>query len=123
MDEKRESFVTGNEGTIIKNVFIGIAMAILGTVFALTLFWSYNKEKTLFIVLLSVILFFYALMQMVYVLVKKDSLNDTEFRWIIGAAVFMEILALILIITFSIIASSRLRRSDSIGTLGMQQGL
>lgn len=121
--DKSEPFVTGNEGTIIKNVFIGIGMAILGTTFGLALYWAYNKEKTLFIVFLSVILFFYALMQMVYTLVKKDTLNDTEFRWSIGAAVFMEILSLILIILFSIVASNRLRRSDSIGTLGMQQGL
>jgi len=110
----KESFVTtGDTNALVINVFTGLGLAALGMIFTFLFFWSYNKDKTLFIVVLSVILFFYALMQMIYFIVKKDSLGNVEFSVMLGASIFVEIMAVILLIIFSIVASRRLRGSTS----------
>jgi uncharacterized membrane protein len=108
----KESFVTGSEtNALVINVFTGLGLAALGMIFTFLFFWSYNKDKTVFIVVLSVILFLYALMQMIYFIVKKESLGNVEFSIMLGASIFVEIMAVILLIIFSIIASRRLRGS------------
>lgn len=113
----KEAFVSNTEtNTLLINLFTGLGLAALGTVLTFVLFWSYNKDKTLFIVILSILLFLYALMQMIYFIVKKDSLEKVEFSIMLGASIFVEILAVILVIIFSIIASRRLRGSTSVRT-------
>jgi len=109
-----EDFVTTTESNaLVINVFTGIGLAALGMLITFIFFWSYNKDKTLFIVVLSVLFFLYALMQMVYFIVKRGSLGNTEFSVMLGASIFVEIMAVILLIIFSIVASRRLRGSVS----------
>jgi hypothetical protein len=109
-----EDFVTTTESNaLVINVFTGIGLAALGMLITFIFFWSYNKDKTLFIVVLSVLFFLYALMQMVYFIVKRGSLGNMEFSVMLGASIFVEIMAVILLIIFSIVASRRLRGSVS----------
>lgn len=111
----KEFFVSTSEtNTLITNVFTGLALAVLGMVLTFIFFWSYNKDKTLFIVVLSILLFLYALMQMIYFIVKKETLENFEFSVMVGASIFVEILAVILIIVFSIVASRRLRGNNRV---------
>lgn len=107
----KEAFVSASEtNALIINLFTGLGLAALGMVLTFAFFWSYNRDKTFFIVVVAILMFLYGLMQMIYFIVKRENLGKTEFSVMLGASIFIEIIAVILIIVFSIISSRRFTR-------------
>jgi ABC-type transport system involved in cytochrome c biogenesis permease subunit len=112
---KYETFESANPSTqtVVGNVFIGVSLMILATVFTLIFYWAYQKEKHLFVAILCGVVFLYAIEVVILVATLRDKLNRTVFKLYMGSTVFIAFMMLILIVFFSIKASQRLRSSSS----------
>jgi hypothetical protein len=105
-----EGFVDKGETTsIVTTVLIVMASMICSALFAVLFYWSYQKEPTLFISIISGITFIYALMNIIYVSVKSKDFDSISFRIYIGSGMAVALTNIIFIIYFAIKAAARLR--------------
>lgn len=106
----QEMFVSGaNSITIVESVFIIVAAVLMATILTFTFYWAYNREKTLFITLLSSFIFAYSVMNIIGFAVARSQLGDFFFKIYLGAALCVAFLSAFLIIFFSVQASRRMK--------------
>lgn len=99
--------------SIVGNVFIGVGLMILATILTVVFYWSYNKEKLLFITILCVVVFIFSVKMIILVAALRTKMNPIIFRLYMGSTTFMSMMSLILIIYFAVKTSQRLRGSSS----------
>ena len=105
-----EGFVDKRETTtIVTTVLIVCASMICSGLLAILFYWSYQKEPTLFICIISAITFVYALINIIYISVKSKDFDSISFRIYIGTGMSVAILNIVFIIYFAIKATARLR--------------
>lgn len=120
-DDKRETFADsssdGKDTTkTIQRIFLSVGLMVLAIVIGFIFLWAYRKERTLMIVVLSVVVFIYSLLVLVFSLVQRDKLDYIYFTMLMGGSAFMTIMTVLLIIVFSIIASQRMGSQDTLGS-------
>ena len=114
-----EGFVTASTTTeaqtrtIVGSIFVATGMMIFSSIFALLFYWSYQKEKTLFIAILNGVIFIFTLKMLILVAVMRSKLNPTVFKIYMGSTVFIAFMTLFMIIYFTIKAIQRIRSSTS----------
>jgi ABC-type multidrug transport system fused ATPase/permease subunit len=109
-----EQFVSESESTsIVGSIFMGIGLMVLAMLITWLFLWSYQKEKLLFIVVLSVVVFLYSVEMVAFIALQRGKLSPLMFRIFMGSSVMISIMCIILIIVFSIKASQRLRGRSS----------
>ena len=111
---KIESFITTNQAaSIVTSVFTLMAGMLIASILAITFYWSYYKDVSLFICIISGITFLYAAANVIYVGVEQSKFNTLTFQMFMGSGIFMCITYLILAIYFGTKSSSR--SSSSLG--------
>lgn len=111
-NENEEPFVTEDETkTSIVNIFTSVGLMVLAIVLGGVLYWSYRKERTLMIVVLSVMVCIYAAVVLILVVVQRKKLDNGYFIALAGSSIFMVVMLILIIITFSIVASRRMSKS------------
>lgn len=111
-----ETFETAgqpNAQTMVGNVFIGIALMILATLLTVLFYWSFQKEKYLFITILCAVVFLYTIKMVILVAILRDKLNSIVFRLYMGSTAFMSLMTLMMMIYFAVKTSQRLRGTSS----------
>lgn len=108
--EMNEDFVSGSETSdIVTNVFIIVGAVLVSVIVTFVFYTSYNTNKKLFISLLSGIVFLYSLMNIIGLIVVRNSITTTYFKVFLGAGIIMGALAIVVAILFSVIASREMR--------------
>lgn len=108
--EMNEDFVSGSETTdIVTNVFIIVGAVLVSVMVTFVFYTSYNTNKKLFISLLSGVVFLYSLMNIIGLIVVRNSITSTYFKVFLGAGIIMASLAIVVAILFSVIASREMR--------------
>lgn len=114
--EERETFADATDAektnTSVVRIFISVGLMALAIVLGFIFLWAYRTEKTLMIVVLSVVVFIYALLVMVFALVQREKLDFIYFQLIMGSSAFMVIMMILVIIIFSILASRRMNAAS-----------
>lgn len=98
---------------IVGGVFTGMGLMVLAGLMAILFYWTYQKDKTLFIAVYSGVLFLFALEMLVLIAVIRQKLNAIVFRIYIGSSVFFCLVTLFMLMYFSFRAMQRLRGSSS----------
>lgn len=106
VDEKQSQKIVGS-------VFIGVAIMILAAILAIMFYWSYNKDKTLFISIFSVVMFLFSIMMLILVAVMRSKMNANVFKLYIGTTVFNSFMTIMIAIYFGIKASKRISEASS----------
>ena len=108
--ELNEEFVSGSDASnIVTNVFIIVGAVLVSVIVTFVFYTSYTTNKKLFISLLSGIVFLYALMNIIGLIVIRSSLGTTYFKVFLGSGIIMAALAIVVAILFSVIASREMR--------------
>jgi uncharacterized membrane protein (DUF373 family) len=116
-----EGFVDKGQTTaIVTTVLVACASMICSALLAVLFYWSYQKEPSLFISIISAITFVYALINIIYVSVKSKDYDSISFRIYIGTGMSIAIMNIVFIIYFAVKAASRLRAGEG-GDRLMQQ--
>ncbi len=112
--KSEEHFVSDEESkNIVVNILIGVSLMVAAMLITWLFIWSYEKEKSLFIAIFATVMFIYAIKMVIFIALKKNDMNETTFKVFMGSSVTVAIMNLMLIIFFSIRASSRLRGRSS----------
>jgi uncharacterized membrane protein len=111
-DDNREGFADANTQTIVGNVFIGISIMILAMCLTWLFYWSYMRERTLFIAILSGVMMLFAIEMLILVVMLRSQVSQLLFTFYMGSTAFATFMCLILVIFFSFKASQRLRGSN-----------
>lgn len=108
--EMNEDFVSGSDASdIVTNVFIIVGAVLMSVIVTFVFYTSYNTNKKLFISLLSGVVFLYSLMNIIGMIVIRNSLSNTYFKIFLGAGIIMGSLSIVVAILFSVIASREMR--------------
>lgn len=99
----KEKFVSNSDSnTLIKNIFIGIGLMflslVLGGLYAMMYFYNIYA----FIAFLSLIVLIYASINLAYVMINKNLLDNVTFNIQFGSAIYIMITSFLLIIYFII---------------------
>jgi hypothetical protein len=92
----------------IIRIFVSVSLMVLAILIGFVFLWAYRRERTLMIVVLSAVIFIYAILVLVFTLVQREKLDNIYFLLLTGSSAFMTTMAVLLIIIFSIIASRRM---------------
>lgn len=108
-----EAFVSEDDTKrVMRSVFTAVGLMIGAMFIAFLFIWSYNKEKTLFIAIYSAFMFIFSVLIIAVISIIRKKIDDVVvFYILVGSSAFFAILNLVLILTFTIVASKRLRRS------------
>lgn len=87
---------------IVGMTFITVLLVIFAMLSTILLVWSYQKELHLFITIFSVIVLAYCIMMLIFVIVTRKNLSDSQFRIYLSGTVFMLFLAISMVIIFTI---------------------
>ena len=105
--EMVEYFVDQEQTTsIVESIFIVMASMLLAALLGVLFYWSYKKNIFLFISILSIITFMYALINVIYFAVKRNEMEAYAFKIYLGSSIVVSVMNLILIIYFYIKSSS-----------------
>jgi len=105
-----ESFVTETQTkNIVREVFVTIALMILAAIIMWLFYWSYAKEKLLFMAILSGFMFIYTVIVVGVTVSYRAKLSTATFTFLMGASAFMAFTTVISVIFFSVRASQRLK--------------
>lgn len=105
-----EPFVNDKDSVVIvQNVFIMVGAIIVATLITTLLYWAYNREKTLFIAIMSALIFLYSLTNVIGFTIIRGALTNIFFKMYLGLSIIVCILSIVLIILFSIKASKKMR--------------
>ena len=108
-----ESFVTETQTkSIVSQVFITISLMILAAVIMWLFYWSYAKEKLLFMAILSGLMFIYTVIVIGVTVSYRAKLSTPTFTFLMGASAFMSFTTVISVIFFSVRASQRLKSAS-----------
>jgi vacuolar-type H+-ATPase subunit I/STV1 len=99
--------------SIVGAVFTGIGLMALAAFLSILFYWTYQKDKTLFIAIFSALMFLFAVKMVILVAVLRNKLNAIVFRIYMGSTVFASLLCAFNLVFFSIKASQRLGSSSS----------
>lgn len=101
-----ETFVSEkNSQSIIASVFVSIGVMIFASIVAILFYWSYQKDVSLFIALISGLVFIYSIQMVIIVAVLRSKMKPGIFKFYMGTIIFMAFLSLFMIIIFSIKAN------------------
>jgi hypothetical protein len=107
--------------SIVESVFITLAAMLCAAIVAMLFYWSYNKDMSLFITILCVLMTLYTIPVIILFGVKSGDFDNIQFRYYMGSSVFVCTTTLILAIYFGFI--SRKRSSDGAGGVLPYQNL
>lgn len=108
--EINEEFVGGSDTSdIVTNVFIIVGAVLASVIVTFIFYTSYNTNKKLFIALLSVVIFLYSLMNIIGLIVVRNSVGSTYFKVYLGSGIIMGSLSIVVGILFSVISSREMR--------------
>jgi hypothetical protein len=100
-DDSMETFVNSSQSTdIASNILISAGLMIFAMLMTWLLLWSYQKDKFLFIAIVSIIGFCFALEVIILVLINMNKYDLITFRVSIGSSVVIGLFYLILILIF-----------------------
>jgi membrane-associated HD superfamily phosphohydrolase len=109
-----ESFVTETDTkTVVNNVFASVGLMLLAAVVMWLFYWSYSREKTLYMAIMSGLLFLYTLSILAVTVVYRAKYTKPVFSYLMGSSVFVAFMTLISIVFFSIRAAERMRSASS----------
>lgn len=87
MLQKKENFVSQSESlTIVSNTFIGAGLMLFAMVVTWLFIWSYQKDRYLFIAILSFVALIYSSEMVIVSAVSMKSLSDLQFKLIMGSS-------------------------------------
>jgi hypothetical protein len=99
----KENFVSNTDSnTLIQNIFIGIGLMFLSLVLGGLYAFAYFYNIYAFIAFLSFIVLIYASMNLAYIMINKNLLDNVTFNIQFGSAVYIMIISFLLIIYFII---------------------
>lgn len=93
--------------SVLSSIIIAIAMMVLALVFMGLFYWSYQKDKNLFIVVFSIIVLIYSSMITLLLVVMRSKMGFDSFRFFMGSSIFIDFLTILVIIYFGIKAFTR----------------
>lgn len=109
-----EPFVTETDTkNVVNNVFTAVGLMILAAFIMWIFYWTYSREKTLYMAIMSALMFIYALMVLSVTVVYRAKYTRPVFTFMMGVSVFVAFMTLISVIFFSVRASERMRGSSS----------
>jgi ABC-type multidrug transport system fused ATPase/permease subunit len=96
-----ETFVTGSESAdIATNIFVSAGLMIFAMIITWLFIWSYQKDKFLFITIISLVALCFALEVVVLVLINMNKYDQITFRVSLGSAVLVGFIYFILAVIF-----------------------
>lgn len=102
-DIQIEPFVTDAETKLLLNrIFIGIGLMIGASLISVMLYWSYQKSRSIFIVVMNIILLAYAIEMIILTHSIRDKLDVNMYYTFMGSAVAVGFIALFMIMIFLI---------------------
>jgi hypothetical protein len=97
----RERFVSESDSKqSIENVFIIFGYIVLTVIIMSLLYWSYNKNIFIFIIMICLITFIYSIIMMSLALINKDMLDNAIFNTQFGGSIFVMFFQIFLIVFF-----------------------
>jgi len=109
-----ESFVTETQTKgIVSQVFITLSLMLLAALIMWLFYWSYAKEKLLFMAILAGLMFIYTVIVIGVTVSYRAKLSTPTFTFLMGASAFMAFMTMISVIFFSVRASQRLKGAES----------
>lgn len=110
--ETRETFVsTADTNKIMISVGVSIGLMVAAGLVTWLFYWTFNKESSLFIAILSGLMFAYAVNMTAYIAVIRAKLSAVAFRYYIGLSMTAAIINLGITIVFGIRAYRRMSKS------------
>jgi hypothetical protein len=86
----RENFSSDiDNNQSIENVFIMFGYIVATVIIVSLLYWSYNKNVFLHIIVLSCITFIYSIIMMSLALINRDTFDNTTFKLLFGGSIFI----------------------------------
>jgi hypothetical protein len=97
----RERFVSESDSKqSIENVFMIFGYIILTVIIMSLLYWSYNKNIFIFIIMICLITFIYSIIMMSLALINKEILDNAIFYTQFGGSIFIMFFQFFLMIFF-----------------------
>jgi membrane protease YdiL (CAAX protease family) len=98
-----EMFVSGDESmSIMTNIFVSAGVMILAMILTWLFIWSYQKDYHLFISIIALVAFLFALENIIIILVNMSKYEEVSFKISMGSNVLSGIMFLIISIFFFI---------------------
>lgn len=98
-----EMFVSGNESlTIMTNIFVSAGIMIFAMIITWLFIWSYNKDKLLFISIISIVAILFAIENIIIILINMDKYDPISFKVTMGSNILCGIIFFIVAIVFFI---------------------
>jgi len=109
--ETKETFIDNAQtNSIVATIFIVMAAMLLAALIGVLFYWSYNKEPALFIAIISTMSFIYAIINIIYISVKRENMGALAFNFYLGAGIMMAIIDLIISVYFGMRSHSRMNQ-------------
>lgn len=102
-DASMEPFVNSSQSAdIVSNIMISAGLMVFAMLITWLLLWSYQKDKFLFISIISIMGLCFAIEVIILVLVNMNKYDQITFRISIGSGVVIGVIYLILALIFFI---------------------
>lgn len=92
--------ITQSPKSTLFNVLTGIGIMTLGIIVALTLAWSYTKDRTLFTCILGLLGFAFSVHMLVYIVMIRKSISYYAFNYYSSLIVLMCLVNILVFIVF-----------------------
>ncbi len=102
---------------IIGITFITVLLVIFAMLSTILLVWSYQKELHLFITIFSVIVLAYCIMMLIFVIITRKNLSDSQFRIYLSGTVFMLFLVISMVIIFTIATVNIFKKTTQVSSM------
>ena len=106
----KEKFVDEQQSvTIVTTIFTVMAAMLGAALVAMLFYWSYQREVSLFIAIICMISFLYAVENVIFIAIKRTQVSDITFRFYLGSGIFIALMNLFMFVYFAVKANSRIR--------------
>lgn len=104
--------------SIVTNIFIVLASMMIAAFIGVLFYWSYNRESTLFIAILSGVTLCYGIMNLIYFAVESSKVGAVALRIYLGSSMFVVMLNLMLVGFFVLRAMKKMSSGSNSSTSG-----
>jgi hypothetical protein len=102
-EEVVEAFVNENDTrNIVANVFVGVSLMLMAMFLTWLFIWAYRRDVALFILVFTIVMFFFAVEMVIFVSIVRGSISKVMFTMFMGSVVFAAFMCIVLVIFFAI---------------------
>lgn len=98
-----EPFLTDDESKqLVRKIFIGIGLMMVASAMSFLFYWSYNKSRSIFIMIIGILMLAYSLEMILLTYKIREKLDNTYFYLYMGSSIVMTFISVSVLVFFAI---------------------